>query len=155
MDNNKPHRNWKLFLEGDQLPLEPLQGAPIKNRPSMRIDPDDTDPDHERELNADELAMLLQKTNSENPATGMKKTDRDYNNPNKNLLLKIGNMTDFEAAETWDIKDDERIRKAIEDFKKVKGNLPTLDLKKLEELILKEIRNILNERKNSDIYREK
>ena len=70
----------------------------------------------------------------------------------KNLNLKFTNTTDFEAADTWDIKDDERIRKAIEDFNKVKGNLPTLDLKKLEELIRQELKNILHEKKKANIH---
>lgn len=152
MDKNKPHLNWKLFLESSQLPLGPIVGSSIKNRPSMRVDPNNPDPDIERELDPEELALMLRKVNSENPATGMQKDDRDFINPNSKIKLKFSNASDFESADTWDIKDDERIRKAIEDFNKIKGNLPTLDVKKLEELILKEIRNILNERNKANIH---
>ena len=155
MDKYKLHKGWRLFLENSQLGLDPVQGARIQNRPSMRVDPEDPDPDSERDLDADELAMLLQKANSENPATGMRQVDSDFKHPNQDIInMKFTKMTDFEAADTWDIKDDERINKAIADFNKVKGNLPTLDLKQLQELIVKEVRNILNERKKTNLHRE-
>ena len=157
MDKSKPHRNWKLFLENQQLPLGPLKGAPIKARPSMRVDPDKPDPDHERKLDPEELALMLQRANDENPARYQQQSDSDFfgsptSDTVRDLNLKIGNVTDFEAADTWDIKDDEKIRKAMKDFKKLKANLPTLDLKKLEEMIREELIRLINE---TDIHRKK
>ena len=156
MDNNKPHRNWKLFLENSQLPLGPLKGAPIKNRPSMRVDPDDPNPNFEKELDPDQLAMMLARANSDNPATGMKASDRDFHSPSfaDDIKLNIGNVSSFEGAKTWDVEADKKVREKEEAWKKVLARLDTLDLKELEEIVLQEIRNILNEKNKANIHRE-
>ena len=149
MDNNKPHRSWKLFLENNQLPLDPIQGAPIKARPSMRVDPDDPDPDYEKDLSADELAMLLQKANSENPATGMKKDDRDFKSPTSDVKISFAN--DAKSTFKGD-KEDKKAKSRIKSFWDVAQYTDTIDLKKLEEMILEELRKIIDEAK---IHREK
>ena len=153
--SKKAHYKWIRFINESQKPLFPPKNKPFGPMPTVRIDPENSHPDDEHDVPEAEAEMLFKKLNSKTPAGGMKKSDRDFEHPNQNLDIKFSDITNFEAADTWDIKDDERIKKAIDDFNKVKGNLPTLDLKKLQELIVKEVRVILDERKKANIHRKK
>lgn len=141
MNKNKPHLNWKLFLEAAQLPLGPITGSPIKARPSMRVDPNNPDPDIERDLDPEELALMLRKANSENPATGMKKDDRDFKSPTSDVKISFAKD-----------KDDEKAKSRIKSFWDVAQYTDTIDLKKLEEMILEELRKIIDE---ANIHRKK
>ena len=105
----------------------------------MRIDPNNPDPDIERELDPEELALMLQKVNSENPATGMKKDDRDFKSPTSKVKISFAN----DAKSTF--KDDKEARSRIKSFWDVAQYTDTIDLKKLEEMILEELRKIINE----------
>ena len=142
MDKNKPHLNWNLFLEASQLPLDPVVGSPIKARPSMRIDPKDPDPDTERDLDPEELALMLQKANSENPATGMEKDDRDFKSPTSDVMISFAS----DAKNTFKSdKEDKKAKSRIKSFWDVAQYTDTIDLKKLEEMILEELRKVLDE----------
>ena len=148
MNKNKPHKNWNLFLENaqTQLPLGPPTGSAIKPRPSVRIDPVDPDPDIEREVGAEELALLLQKTNSKNPAIYQQASDRDFNSPMADF--KISLKTDSEQSFANDTVNDEEDKKAkdrIQSFWDVAQYTDTIDLKNLEEMIREELIKILNE----------
>ena len=149
MNKNKPHLNWKLFLEAAQLPLGPITGSPIKARPSMRVDPNNPDPDVERDLDPEELALMLQKANSENPATGMKKDDRDFKSPTSDVMISFAN----DAKSTFkNDKEDKKAKDRIQSFWDVAQYTDTIDLKKLEEMILEELRKIIDE---ANIHRKK
>jgi len=154
MNKNKPHKNWKLFLESSQLPLGPLKGAPIKARPSMRVDPKDPDPDHEQDLSPTELGAMFQTMNSKSPGTGMQKVDSDFNmHPNEKL--KISLKTDSEqsfANSAEKDKEDKKAKDRIQSFWDVAQYTDTIDLRNLEEMIREELIRLLNE---TDIRREK
>ena len=148
MDKYKLHKNWNLYLENSQLGLDPVRGASIKARPSMRIDPKDPDPDFERDLDPEELALLLQKANSENPATGMEKDDRDFKSPTSDLRISFAND---EKSTFKNDKEDKKAKSRIKSFWDVAQYTDTIDLKKLEEMIREELIKLISE---TDIHRK-